>query len=68
MAKTQNKTTDLIIITIDYFLGEEEWYTDFFECPECKTQSPARHTKFCRGCGKPIVFNAEVMQKINAPF
>lgn len=42
--------------------GEEEWYTEFFECEDCEKDFMAEDPKFCPYCGKKIIgirtFNA----------
>lgn len=63
-----NKDQKPILIKMKDFLGQEELYTDFFECPKCKTESPVWHTKFCRGCGRPVEFSDDVLRKTKASF
>lgn len=53
-----------VIIKLKNWLGKDEWWCDWFECPKCKVHSIANRFKFCPICGVKLMWSKEVKEKM----
>lgn len=53
-----------VIIKLNNWLGKDEWWCDWFECPKCKVHSIANRFKYCPICGVKLMWSKEVKEKM----
>lgn len=64
----QSTTNRVALVTPDNDWGVEEWYIHVIECPKCKHTLPAKHAKYCSGCGIELKLSKTVQDYVkNGP-
>ncbi len=51
-----------IFVSSEWYLGMNEVYCTWFECPKCHLDNPIDGTKYCRGCGCKAKFSPEIIR------
>jgi hypothetical protein len=54
--------SEIVHIGHDDSLGEEEYYHEWFKCPNCQILKVETDFNYCPGCGRKIEWDEEVLK------